>query len=98
MKIEKHILDVTFGEGDFGQLPEGFVPPGQKKQPPHDAAGWLPAHRAEIDLSAIAQPVTRTPGTYGQPIVARSPRLSATSSDSGWYRCFPPRRMGSLAQ
>ena len=29
--IEKHMIGFLFGEGDFGQLPQGFVPPGQKK-------------------------------------------------------------------
>ena len=29
--IEKHMLGFLFQEGDYGQLPAGFVPQGQKK-------------------------------------------------------------------
>ncbi len=29
--IEKHMLGFFFGEGDYGQVPEGFRPPGAKK-------------------------------------------------------------------
>ncbi len=29
--IEKHMLGFLFKEGDFGQMPEGFQPPGAKK-------------------------------------------------------------------
>ncbi len=29
--IEKHMTGFLFGEGDLGQLPPGFVPPGAKK-------------------------------------------------------------------
>ena len=29
--IEKHMLGFLFKEGDFGQMPEGFRPPGAKK-------------------------------------------------------------------
>ena len=31
LSTEKHMIGFLFGEGDFGQLPQGFVPPGQKK-------------------------------------------------------------------
>lgn len=29
--IEHHMLGFLFGEGDYGQTPEGFRPPGAKK-------------------------------------------------------------------
>lgn len=29
--IEQHMVGFLFGEGDLGQLPEGFTPAGQKK-------------------------------------------------------------------
>lgn len=29
--IEQHMLGFLFGEGDFGELPSGFVPQAQKK-------------------------------------------------------------------
>ena len=29
--IEQHMLGFLFGEGDFGQLPQGFVPQSAKK-------------------------------------------------------------------
>lgn len=29
--IEEHMRGFLFGEGDLGQLPDGFVPQGQKK-------------------------------------------------------------------
>ena len=29
--IEKHMLGFLFGEGEMGDLPAGFSPPGQKK-------------------------------------------------------------------
>lgn len=29
--IEQHMLGFLFGEGDLGELPPGFSPPGQKK-------------------------------------------------------------------
>lgn len=29
--IEMHMRGFLFGEGDLGQLPPGFTPPGQKK-------------------------------------------------------------------
>ncbi|BAU46963.1 iron transporter [Sulfurifustis variabilis] len=29
--IERHMVGFLFGEGELGQLPEGFRPPGQKK-------------------------------------------------------------------
>lgn len=29
--IEKHMLGFLFSEGEMGQLPEGFTPPGGKK-------------------------------------------------------------------
>lgn len=29
--IEKHMLGFLFNEGDYGNLPSGFVPQGQKK-------------------------------------------------------------------
>lgn len=29
--MEKHMLGFLFGEGDLGQLPPGFRPPGRKK-------------------------------------------------------------------
>jgi len=30
--IEKHMVGFLFGEGEFGQLPEGFRPPGGGKK------------------------------------------------------------------
>ncbi len=29
--IEKHMLGFLFGEGEYGNMPEGFRPPGAKK-------------------------------------------------------------------
>lgn len=29
--VERHMIGFLFGEGDLGQLPEGFRPQGQKK-------------------------------------------------------------------
>lgn len=29
--IERHMVGFLFGEGDYGKLPAGFRPPGQKK-------------------------------------------------------------------